>query len=148
MAAVGFNPFWEFQNAMRNLGKYMSSEAPADYKPRVEVGDFKPRVDITEDDNALYFDAEIPGVKKDDIKVSVNEHNILSIKGEKKFDREKDVKTCCRNERSYGEFARSFQLPDNVNSDDVKANYEKGILTLKIAKKEPEKPKEKEVSID
>jgi len=111
-----------------------------------EMGGFNPRVNISEDDKSVYFDVELPGVKKEDVKVSVNHENILTIKGEKKSDRN-DVSTCCRSERTFGEFSRSFRLPDNVDTGKITANYNNGILTLTISKIEPALPKEVEVTI-
>ena len=147
MTMIRSNPMWEMQNIARDMNRFMRDTFSQENRPRVEIGDFKPRIDVIEDENALYFEAEIPGVKKEDVKVSVNEENILMIKGNKKFERKDEAKTCCRNERSYGEFMRSFQLPENTDPEKISANYENGILTLTVPKMEPVKPKEKEVKI-
>ena len=71
----------------------------------------------------------------------------MTIKGEKKFERKDEVTSCCRSERTYGEFMRSFQLPDNTDSEKISASYNNGILTLTIPKIEPVKPSEKQVEI-
>lgn len=147
MSTIRFNPLWEMQNVMKEMNKYVRDNFSQENRPRVEIGDFKPRIDVIEDENALYFEAELPGVSKDEVKVSVNEENILTLKGNKKFDKKDDVTSCCRSERSFGEFVRSFQLPDNVDSDKISANYTNGVLTLTVPKMEPVKPKEKEVTI-
>jgi len=147
MTMIRFNPLWEMQNMAKEMNRFLQNNFTAENKPRVEIGDFKPRVDVLEDENALYFEVEIPGVNKKDVKVSVNDDNILTIKGEKKFDRKEEITTCCRNERSFGEFVRSFQLPENVDSEKISASFENGVLTLTAPKMEPVKPKEKEVEI-
>jgi HSP20 family protein len=147
MAFVRFNPMWEMENISQEFDKMLKNFTSPETRPRIEFGGFKPRVDITEDEKNFYFDVEVPGVKKDEVKVSVDEDNVLFIKGEKKFEKQDEAKICCRNERAYGEFERSFQLPDNVNSGKIEAKYENGILYLTIPKLEPEKPKEKTVEI-
>lgn len=144
---IRFNPAWEMNNIMSEMNRIMHQNFSAENRPRVEIGDFKPRVDVLEDEKALYFEAEIPGVSKDSVKVSVNEENILTIKGEKKFERKEEATTCCRNERTYGEFMRSFQLPQNSDTEKISASYESGVLVLTVPKMEPVKPKEKEVMI-
>ena len=147
MASIRFNPMWEMQNMAKEMNRFVRNNFSQENRPRVEIGDFKPRIDVIEDENALYFEAELPGVVKEDVKVSVNDENILTIKGNKKFDKKDDINSCCRSERSFGEFARSFQLPDNVDSEKISAHYDNGVLTLTVPKMEPVKPKEKEVTI-
>ena len=147
MATIRFNPRWEMQNMAKEMNRFVQNNFSQENRPRIEIGDFKPRIDVLEDENALYFEAELPGVKKDDVKVSVNDENILSIKGNKKFDKKDEISTCCRSERSFGEFIRSFQLPENADSEKISAHYENGILTLTVPKKQAVKPKEMEVEI-
>jgi len=147
MPMIRFNPGWEFQNMAKEMNRFMQENFSHENRPRFEIGDFKPRIDVLEDEKALYFEAEIAGVKKDDVKVSVNDENILTIKGEKKFEKKDQATSCCRNERSFGEFMRSFQLPGNVDPEKISAKYENGILTLTVPKIEPVKPVEKEIAI-
>lgn len=147
MATIRFNPMWEMQNMAKEMNTFVRNNFSQENRPRIEIGDFKPRFDVLDDENAFYFEAELPGVKKEDVKVSVNEENILTVKGDKKFERKDEIITCCRNERSYGEFQRSFQLPENVDSEKISAHYENGVLILTVPKMEPVKPKEKEVTI-
>lgn len=105
-----------------------------------------PSVDIHEDNDAYYFDAELPGLKKEDIDVKV-EDNILYIKGEKRKDSEKSDKNYYRVEREYGSFARSFSLPDTADTTKVNAEYRDGVLHVKLAKKEAAKPKRIDVKV-
>jgi len=147
MAMIRLNPMWEMQNLMKDMNGFIRNNFSQENRPRIEIGDFKPRVDVSEDTKSIFFEVEIPGVKKEEVKVSVNNENILTIKGTKKFERKDEVTSCCRSERTYGEFMRSFQLPDNTDSEKISASYNNGILTLIIPKIEPVKPSEKQVEI-
>jgi HSP20 family protein len=99
-----------------------------------------PRVDIVEKKDSWIFKAEIPEMDPKDINVSISE-GILSIKGERKFEEEIEEGNYTRFERHYGTFERSFSLPSGVDSENVKADYKNGVLTLRIPKKEEARPK-------
>jgi HSP20 family protein len=120
----------------------------------VEKASFSPRVDITESEDSINLHAELPGLSKDNVKVTINDDNVLIIKGEKEDNSkneekdENDKTVFLRMERSYGSFTRSFVLPENVDKDSIKGNFENGILKIELAKKEPVKPKELEITID
>jgi len=109
-------------------------------------GLWAPIVDIEEDSDSIVVKAEIPGMKKEDIKVSV-QSNILTITGERIHESETKNKTFHRVERSYGKFSRLITLPTDVDSDKVKANYKDGILSITLPKPEEVKPKHIEVEI-
>lgn len=117
----------------------------------IEYGSFAPKVDISEDKDKVYIHAELPGIKKDDVKVTISDENVLMIKGEKKntnrTESNENNKTLIRVERHYGEFSRSFLLPETVMKDSIKAKFEDGVLDVTLEKKEPEKPNEVEVEI-
>jgi len=104
-----------------------------------------PTADLTETDDAYEVHAELPGMKKDDIKISFH-NNILSINGEKKQEKKTDKKNYHRVERVYGKFERCFRLPDDVKSDEIKAKYKNGVLVVTIPKSEKAKPIEIDVS--
>jgi len=148
MAVVRFDPFRTFGTLSKRMGDFMSD---AEKGFTFDYGNFAPRVDIAEDEKNLYFHAELPGVKKEDVKVTVNNDNILFIKGEKKrdakFEEKTDEKYFLRVERSFGSFTRSFELPNNVRTDSINAKYENGILNITLEKIEPEKPKEVNIDI-
>jgi HSP20 family protein len=107
--------------------------------------DFMPRVDIVDEKDTVNVHIELPGMKKDDIKVIV-ENNVLTISGERKRETEEKDKNYLRTERVYGSFSRSFTLTDEVNTENIKADYKDGILKIKLAKAEKAKPKE--ISVD
>jgi HSP20 family protein len=108
---------------------------------------WNPSVDVSEDKNNVIIKAEMPGMNKEDIKISVQD-GVLTFKGEKKQEKEEKDKNYHRIERSYGSFCRSFQLPTSVKSDKIKAGYKDGVLSIALPKAEEVKPKEIPISID
>ena len=109
---------------------------------------FMPRVDISRDDQNIYLEMELSGLTREDIKISVTDERQLIIKGEKKSQFEDKEITRVKLERHYGTFERSFQLPPFANAEKIDAKFENGLLTLTIARIEPEKPKEVNVDIN
>lgn len=105
-----------------------------------------PAVDIFESEHELTVKADLPDVKPEELDIRV-ENNILTIRGERKFEKKVDEKNYLRVERSYGSFARSFSLANTVNSEAIKADYKDGVLTLTIPKREEAKPKQIKVSV-
>jgi HSP20 family protein len=103
-------------------------------------------VDISETDKEFTIKAEIPDVKKDDVKVSIDK-GVLTIKGEKKLEKEEKGKKFHRVECQYGSFTRSFTLPDNVDESAIKASFKDGVLNVQIQKAEKVKPKAIEVKV-
>jgi HSP20 family protein len=100
-----------------------------------------PSVDITEDKDSFVLSAELPGVKKEDVKISVRD-NTLTIEGEKKSTSEKKDDDYYRNERFFGKFTRSFTLNSEVDTDKIKADFEHGVLTVSLPKTEKVKPRQ------
>jgi HSP20 family protein len=105
-----------------------------------------PAVDIYEGQNELVVKADLPDVKPEDLAIRV-ENNILTIRGERKFEKRADEKNYLRVERAYGSFARSFSLANTVNSEAIKADYKDGVLTLNIPKREEAKAKQIKVNV-
>ncbi len=104
-------------------------------------GNWAPAVDISENDDEIIVRAEVPGIKKDDIKLTVHD-GILTISGEKKQEKIDKEENFYRTERVFGSFSRSFSLPSTVKADKVKAKYKDGILSISLPKVEEAKPKE------
>ncbi|MFI5323072.1 MAG: Hsp20/alpha crystallin family protein [Thermodesulfobacteriota bacterium] len=113
----------------------------------IATGDWAPRVDIAETDEAFVIKAEIPEVNKEDVKVTVD-NGVLTIRGERKQEKEEEGKKFHRVERYYGRFARSFTLPDNVDETKIKASFKDGMLNLQIQKTGKAKPKVIEVKVE
>lgn len=109
--------------------------------------DWTPRVDIQETEKDFVISAEIPGIGKDDVNVDIAD-GILTIKGERKQEKEEKGKIFHRIERSYGSFRRSFTLPDNVDENKIKASFKDGMLSLNIPKTPKTEPKAIEIKID
>jgi HSP20 family protein len=107
---------------------------------------WSPAVDIAEHDNEFIVKVELPGVSKDDVKITLGS-NVLTIHGEKKQDRETKDDNYHRTERMYGSFQRSFTLPSTVRGDKIDAVYKDGILTVTLPKAEEAKPKQIEVKV-
>ena len=125
------NPF-RFFNAPFTVHRPLT--LPSAYK-------WKPSADITETDDSYEVRAELPGVSKDDVQISVKD-NLLTIKGEKRQEGVDDSKNYKRIERRYGTFERNFTLPPKVVADSINAEFNDGVLTLSIPKPEEVKPKE------
>jgi HSP20 family protein len=102
---------------------------------------WSPRVDVSETDAMVVLKAELPGVKQEDIQVSIQD-NTLTLKGERKLETDVKQGRYTRIERSYGAFQRSMALPPAVDANQVKATYKDGILEIQLPKKEDAKPKE------
>jgi HSP20 family protein len=105
-----------------------------------------PAVDIYEGQNELVVKADLPDMKPEDLAIRV-ENNILTIRGERKFEKKADEKNYLRVERAYGSFARSFSLANTVNTEAIKADYKDGVLTLNIPKREEAKAKQIKVNV-
>jgi HSP20 family protein len=105
-----------------------------------------PAVDIMENEHELVVKADVPDVDPKDLDIRV-ENNILTIRGERKFQKQVNENNYLRVERSYGTFARSFSLANTVNSEAIKADYQNGVLTLNIPKREEAKPKQIKVNV-
>lgn len=126
------------------LTPYRFFNAPFVFNRPYVVSDeskMRPTTDISETDNSYEVRAELPGVSKDDIQISVKD-NLLSIKGEKRQENEDESKKYKRIERRYGTFERNFTLPPKVDVDNINAKFNNGVLTLSIPKPEEVKPKE------
>jgi HSP20 family protein len=118
----------------------------ANGKETMVVADWVPSVDVSETDGDYQIKAELPDVKKEDVKVTV-ENGVLTIQGERKQEKEEKGKKYHRVERSYGSFVRSFTLPDLVDEEKVKAEFKDGVLNLQLPKSEKAKPKAIEVKV-
>ncbi|XP_019164923.1 PREDICTED: 18.1 kDa class I heat shock protein-like [Ipomoea nil] len=105
------------------------------------------RVDWKETPEAHVFKAEVPGLKKEEVKVEVEDDRILQISGERKVEKEEKNDRWHRMERSSGKFMRRFRLPENVKMDEIKASMENGVLTITVPKIEVKKPEVKSIEI-
>jgi HSP20 family protein len=148
MTLVRWDPFRELEDMSDRLNRVISRPAlpRTSGKETMVVADWVPSVDVSETEGEYQIKAEIPDVKKEDVKVTV-EDGVLTIQGERKQEKEEKGKKYHRVECSYGSFVRSFTLPDLVDEGKVKAEFKDGVLNLKLPKSEKAKPKSIEVKI-
>ena len=145
-ALTRWDPFKEMDELQRRLGS-LFSHAPqraANGKEEMTVAQWLPLVDIIEDDREYLIKAELPEVKKDEVKVTV-ENGVLTLSGERKFEQEAQNKRYHRVERAYGSFTRSFAVPDDADDAKVGAEFKEGVLTVRLTKTEKARPKAVEV---
>jgi len=147
MALIKFEPFRDLEFLNSNIRRFFE-DFPTTATEFSSA--YHPKIDIYEDDNKIYFEAEVPGMSKKDLNISVHE-NVLTITGEKKKiteDGEEKGKNYFRTERIFGSFTRSFTLPDEVNTEKIEAKFSEGILKIEIEKAIPKKPEERIISIN
>ena len=142
MNVVAWDPFRDINQL---FNRRYSGYSP-DTRNEAKTNEWLPLVDIFEADDKYMVRTELPGVDKDAVSVSINE-NVLTIKGTKQFTEAKDGEQWKRVETQYGEFTRSFTLPDEIDVDQVSAAYKNGVLELSIPKVEPKKAKMIDVKI-
>lgn len=128
-----------FDNFFRGTGLTTSLQADTDKM-------LSPNIDIMEDDKGYHLALELPGVAEEDVDISLT-GEVLTIKGEKKAEKEEGDKQFHRMERSYGSFQRSITLPSDVKEDAIEARFNNGVLTVEIPKLEEQKPKVKKIGI-
>ncbi len=151
-ALTQWNPFKEVEELQNRLSSISTLLGRAPQRRQngedesLTVAEWAPLVDITEDEKEYVIKAELPEVKKDGIKVAV-ENGILSITGERKFEKEEKNKKYHRVERAYGSFLRTFHVPDDADAAKVQAEFKDGVLFVHIPKSEKAKPKQIEVKI-
>ncbi len=145
MAITRWDPFREMYSLQSRLNSLLE-DANRGNDELTTTGNFVPPVDIFEDGNRIVLKLEVPGMKQDDLKIQV-ENNALLVRGERKFEQETNEKNYHRIERRYGSFARSFTLPNTVDTDKVQAHYDAGVLSIELGKKPEAKPKQIQVSI-
>lgn len=148
-AITRWDPFKEMEEMNRRLSSIFGL-APArtanGQEETMTVAQWSPLVDITEDEHEYLIKAELPEVKKEDVKVTV-ENGTLTITGERKFEKEEKSKKYHRIERSYGSFVRSFSVPDDADDSKVNAEFKDGVLKVRLVKSEKAKPKSIEVKV-
>jgi len=148
-AFTRWNQLKEMEALRQGLGGLLSRspvQRPEGQEELTAVAEWAPLVDISEDDQEYLIKAELPEVKKEDVKVTA-EDGTLTIMGERKFEKEEKNKKYHRVERAYGSFGRSFSLPDDASPAKVSAEFKDGVLTVHLAKDEKAKPQQIEVKV-
>jgi len=134
-----WNPIREMRNLQRDLDRFFSTNiAEPDFSFN-SISSFAPSCDLEETNSSYLFSFDIPGMKKEDIKIEVDNNNVLTISGERKDEFEKKDKSFYQKERSCGSFERSFTLPNTVKAAQIEAQYNDGVLKVSVPKAEPTK---------
>ena len=134
----------EFQNRLSTL--FGRPQRRGNGREEITLPEWTPLADITEDEKEYLIKADLPEMKKEDVKITV-ENGVLTISGERKFEKEEKNKKYHRVERAYGFFARSFSLPDDADFNKVNAEFKGGVLTVHVPKSEHVQPKQIEVKV-
>ena len=143
MTLIKFEPLRELETLHDRIQRYFDDFPNLGFNMS---DSFSPKIDVSEDKNNIIVTAEIPGVKKDNIKITLQD-NILTVEGEKKKEKEEKDKNFYRSERSYGSFKRSFTLPVEVDSEKVEAKFEDGMLHITLKKLEQKVKTEKVIEL-
>ncbi len=145
MAITRWDPFREvvalqkpYELSFRDMND--GGEAP------LTTASFVPAVDVYEDDKKVMLKLEVPGIEEKDLDVSV-ENNTLTVKGERKFEKEEKEENFHRIERRYGSFFRAFTLPSTVDTEHVQASYNAGVLKLELTKRPEAQPKQIKINV-
>lgn len=143
---IKYDPFRDLRSLQDEMNRLFSGTFSRGGSAQDEMmrGAWSPSVDISENKDQIVLEAELPGMKPEDVNISI-ENNVLTIHGERKFEKKDDSDNYHRVERSYGSFTRSFTLPPTVSSENAQAEFENGILRLTLAKREEAKPRRIEI---
>ena len=145
MNIIKYDPFREMRSLQDEVNRlFTSSFSRGNSESDLMRGAWSPQVDIFENKNEIVLEAELAGMKPEDVEISI-ENNVLTIHGERKFEKKDESDNFHRVERSYGSFTRSFTLPPTVQSEDANAQFENGVLRLTLAKREEAKPRRIEI---
>ena len=142
-----WDPLRDMATLQNRINRFVrESYSPEGPEEALTTTPFAPPVDIYEDEHHVTLKMEVPGIDEKDIDVRI-ENNTLTVHGERKFEKEEKEENFRRVERQYGSFTRSFTLPSSVDTGQVSADYEKGVLKIKLAKKAEAKPKQIKVNV-
>jgi HSP20 family protein len=141
-----WDPFREFNTLQDRMNRLFHDSFGEGRDEALTTTSFAPPVDVYEDEHNVTLKIEVPGIDEKDIDVRV-ENNTLTVHGERKFEKDEKEENYRRVERQYGSFTRTFTLPNTVDTENVAANYEKGVLKIKLAKKAEAKPKQIKVNV-
>lgn len=149
MAVIRWDPFRDvvtLQDRMNRLFDQALSRTRADDEEGLTASTWVPAVDIFETADSIVMRAELPGVSRENIDIQVRD-NTLTLKGERKFERDVKDENCLRIERSYGAFQRAFNLPTVIQQDKIKAVFRDGVLEVTMPKAEEAKPKQVKIDV-
>lgn len=145
MSMIKYDPFKELRSLQNEMNRIFHSNIPAQFSgEEMASGGWVPSVDIYESEGEIILEAELPGMKREDFDVSI-ENNVITLKGERHFEKNDEGDNYHRVERAYGSFTRSFSLPRSVSAEETSADFKNGILRVSLPKKEEAKARKIEV---
>lgn len=146
MTIVRYDPFRDLRTLQEEVNRLFSTNLTRGFgEEGIGRGAWNPSVDIYENKDQIVLEAELPGMKRDDFELSV-ENNVITLRGERQFEKKDDSDNYHRVERSYGSFTRSFTLPQTVSAEGATAEYHNGVLRVTLPKREETKARRIEVS--
>jgi HSP20 family protein len=140
-----WEPFREFSTLQDRMNR-LFRESFEGQEQSLTTASFAPAVDVYEDEHNVTLKIEVPGIEEKDIDIRI-ENNVLTLHGERKIEKEEKEENYRRVERQYGSFTRTFTLPNTVDTENVQANYDKGVLKISLPKKAEAKPKQIKVNV-
>jgi HSP20 family protein len=146
MSIVRWNPFREFEDIQTRLDRLFKDRGMRQEDDALFTADWMPAVDVQETEQEYLIKADLPEVKKEDVKVTVHE-GVMTLEGERKLEKEEKGKKFHRIEREYGRFVRRFTLPDGADEAKVVADFKDGVLSVRIPKSPVTRPKTVEVKV-
>jgi len=141
-----WDPFRDLSKLQDRMNRLFQDSMQSRGEEGLMTGGFVPAVDIYEDEHNITLKMEVPGVEQKDLDIRV-ENNTLTVRGERKFEKDEKEENFHRIERRYGSFFRSFALPNTVDTDNINAEYENGVLKVTLSKRAEAKPKQVKVNV-
>jgi len=138
MPIVRYDPFRDLRTLQEEVNRLFSTNLRSFGDEGIGRGAWNPSVDIYENKDQIVLEAELPGMKQEDFDLSI-ENNVITLRGERKFEKTDDTDNYHRVERSYGSFTRSFTLPQSVSGEGATAEYNNGVLRVTLPKREETK---------
>jgi HSP20 family protein len=146
MNTTRYNPFQKMQSLQEDINRLFTTGLDPQWEDQgLGRGVWDPHVDIYENKDQISLEVELPGMKKEDIHLTF-ENNVLTVSGERRFEKPDEGRNYHRVERSYGTFTRSFTLPNTVSGEGITAEYRDGVLRLSLSKKEEVKARRIEIA--
>lgn len=145
MSIVRYDPFRELRSLQDDMNRLFITAFPRSFdNEQIARSSWNPSVDIVENEQAIILEAELPGMKPEDVELSI-ENNVITIRGERKFEKKEENDNYHRVERSYGSFTRSFTLPRTVTGEEAQADFQNGLLKVTLPKREEAKARKIEI---
>jgi HSP20 family protein len=145
MNVIRWSPYRDLSSLADQFNRALGTATGRERDEELSLGAWIPPVDIAEDKDRITLTAELPGFSEDQVNILM-EGGVLTIRGERKFEEEKNGRNFHRVERSYGQFVRSFTLPNNVDRDQIRASFDNGLLKIELPKSEEARPREIKIS--